>query len=93
MVGAVWHFAPSAAPPPGQKTDTRTSLASQLTPPSSETERIGHKSKPNPSDLAALPSKRGRFFRDGKKKKRARIPAAARNQFIQTHCVPDMPIA
>ena len=33
-VGDVAHFAPSAAPPPGQNTDTRVSLASQLAAPS-----------------------------------------------------------
>ena len=31
MVGLVPHFAPSGAPPEGQNTDTRISLASQLT--------------------------------------------------------------
>jgi hypothetical protein len=34
IVGAVLHFAPSGAPPPGQKTDTSASVASQLTTPS-----------------------------------------------------------
>lgn len=34
MVGAVPHFAPSGAPPPGQKTETRVPLVSQLTAPS-----------------------------------------------------------
>src|SRR5215213_10239043 len=37
-VGWVEHFAPSAAPPPGQNTDTRVSLASQLAAPSAWTD-------------------------------------------------------
>jgi hypothetical protein len=36
-VGAVPHFAPSGAPPLGQKTDTRVSLDSQVTDPSAWT--------------------------------------------------------
>jgi hypothetical protein len=39
-VGAVPHFAPSGAPPLGQKTETNVSLASQLTEPSACTDRI-----------------------------------------------------
>jgi len=38
-VGDVPHFAPSGAPPLGQKTDTRVSLDSQLTDPSAWTAR------------------------------------------------------
>jgi hypothetical protein len=34
MVGVVPHFAPSAAPPEGQNTDTSISSPSQLTAPS-----------------------------------------------------------
>jgi glutathione S-transferase len=39
MVGVVPHFAPSGAPPAGQKTDANVSLASQLTAPSACTNR------------------------------------------------------
>ena len=38
MAGAVAHLAPSGAPPEGQNTDTRFSLASQLTSPSAWTD-------------------------------------------------------
>lgn len=41
MVGVVWHFAPSAAPPPGQKTDTGVSFAPQLTVPSLHGTNVG----------------------------------------------------
>jgi hypothetical protein len=37
-VGDVPHFAPSGAPPLGQNTDTRVSLASQLAAPSAWTD-------------------------------------------------------
>src|SRR5581483_302254 len=39
-VGEVLHFAPSAAPPLGQKTETSVSLGSQLTAPSICTARM-----------------------------------------------------